>query len=160
MRRTTASASWTGTHAGGGTAATIAYGRNDKPGKDFNALVAEATHTFGANAVYGRFEAVQVETDLLRFGVHGFTGRKGAHVPEGTGGVDVVSALTLGATRRIANWRGWDATVGADATFYAVPAVLEPTHGARPVSFHLFVRVRPPAPMGRMVDVTMTRMMR
>ena len=106
VRRTTASASWTGTHAGGGTAATIAYGRNDKPGKDFNALVAEATRTFGANAVYGRFEAVQVETDLLRFGVHGFAGRKGAHVPEGTGGVDVVSALTLGATRRIAQLEG------------------------------------------------------
>jgi hypothetical protein len=160
VRRTTASASWTRTRAGGATAATLAYGRNDKPGNDFNALVAEATRTFGANAVYGRFEAVQVETDLLRFGVHGFVGRKGAHVPEGTGGVDLVSALTVGATRRIGQWAGWDATAGADATFYAVPAVLEPTHGARPVSFHFFLRVRPPAPMGRMIDVTMTRMMR
>ena len=161
LRRTTASASWTRTGARSGTAATIAYGRNDKPGADFNALVAEATRTFGANAMYGRFESVQVETDLLRFGVHGFVGRKpAAHVPEGTGGVDVVSALTLGGTRMLARRAGWDMSAGADATFYAVPGVLEPTHGSRPVSFHLFVRVRPPAPMGRMVDVTMTRMMR
>ncbi len=160
VRRTTASVSWTRTRARGATATTIAYGRNNKPGKDFNALLAEATHTFGVHALYGRFESVQVETDLLRFGVHGFVGRKGAHVPEGTGGVDLVSALTLGGTRRIAQWAGWDMSAGADATFYAVPNVLEPTHGAHPVSFHLFVRIRPPAPMGRMIDVTMTRMMR
>jgi hypothetical protein len=156
MRRTTGSVSY----ARGATAATIAYGRNDKPGKDFNAWLAEATRTFGANALYGRFEAVQVETDLLRFGVHGFGGRKNADVPEGTGGIDVVSAVTLGASRRIARRAGWDVSAGADATMYAVPGVLEPTHGARPVSFHVFLRIRPPAPMGRMIDVTMTRMMR
>ena len=157
VRRTTASVSWTRPN---GTAATIAYGRNDKPGKDFNALLAEGTYTFGSNALYGRFEAVQVETDLLRFGVHGFIGRKGAHVPEGTGGVDLVQALTLGGSRLIGRKAGWDLSAGADATFYAVPGVLEPTHGAHPVSFHVFIRLRPPAPMGRMTDVTMTRMMR
>ena len=157
VRRTTASVSWTRPN---GNAATIAYGRNDKPGQDFNALLAEATRTFGSNALYGRFEAVQVETDLLRFGVHGFVGRKGAHVPEGTGGVDLVQALTLGGSHLIGRKAGWDMSVGADATFYGVPSVLEPTHGAHPVSFHVFIRVRPPAPMGRMTDVTMTRMMR
>ena len=87
---------------------------------------------------------MQVETDLLRFGVHGFIGRKQAHVPEGTGGVDLVQALTLGGSRLIGRKAGWDLSAGADATFYAVPAVLEPTHGAHPVSFHLFIRIRPP----------------
>ena len=152
VRRTTASASWTA-HA-----RRRRHGRDDRlrtqrqAGQGFQRAGSPRPRARSApTRCTDAFEAVQVETDLLRFGVHGFVGRKGAHVPEGTGGVDVVSALTLGATRRIARWGGWDVTAGADATFYAVPAVLEPTHGARPVSFHLFLRVRPPAPMGRMI---------
>ena len=46
---------------------------------------------------------------------------------------------------------------GGDVTFYEVPEVLKPTYGDRPVSVHVFFRVRPPAPMGRMLDSTMTR---
>ncbi len=68
------------------TAATFAYGRNNKLGGDFNAFLAEATHSFGANSVYGRFEALQVETDVLRFGSHTFVGSSKLvaheHVPE------------------------------------------------------------------------------
>lgn len=92
--------------------------------------------------------------------VHGFFARKTAHVPEGTGGIDVVTALTLGGVRTTGRWAGWDVGAGADVTFYAVPGVLDPSHGDRPVSFHLFLRVRPPAPMGRMTDTIMTRVMR
>ena len=74
VRRTSASASWIRRHARGWTAATAIYGRNNKLGGDFNAFLAEATHTFGANSVYGRFESLQVETDVLRFGDHTFVG--------------------------------------------------------------------------------------
>ena len=145
----------------GSTAATIAYGRNDKPGKDFNALVAEATHTFGANAVYGRFEAVQVETDLLRFGVHGFVGRKGAHVPEG----NRRRRCGVGAdARRHAE----DRAVGGDGTPRLVrtrrstrspPCSSRRTARARcrSTSSSAFARRRRWA---RMIDVTMTRMMK
>ena len=53
---------------------------------------------------------------------------------------------------------GWDLAAGADVTGYAFPQILAPLYGERPLSFHVFVRLRPPAPMGRMMDVTMTRM--
>ena len=52
---------------------------------------------------------------------------------------------------------GWDLAVGGDVTFYRVPDILQPTHGDNPTSFHVFLRLRPPAPMGRMVDMVMTR---
>ena len=74
VRRTTASASWLRTRANGWTAATAVYGRNNKIGGDFNAFLAEATHAFGANSVYGRVESLQVESDVLRFGGHTFVG--------------------------------------------------------------------------------------
>jgi hypothetical protein len=157
IRRTTVSASWMARRPQGWTAVTAAYGRRNHPGADYNALLAEATHTAGRNALFGRLETLQLESDVLRFGIHGFTGgRKDAHVPEGVGGVDVLTAFTIGGVRTLARLSGWDVGAGADVTFYAVPAVLRPTHGDRPVSFHVFVRVRPPA-MVRMFDMTMIK---
>jgi len=67
----------------------------------------------------------------------------------------VVSAFTLGGLRTLARPRAWDLGAGADVTFYVVPDSLRPYYGSSPVSFHVFFRIRPPAPMGRMVDTTM-----
>ena len=159
VRRTTASASWRRVRGHGWTSATVAYGRNDKQDFDYNAFLAESTHTFGSNTVYGRFEAPQVETNLLRFGEHAGHDH-GLGAPVFTAPPSVVKAFTLGAVRTVGRWSGWDVGAGGDVTFYGVPTPLQPTHGEHPVSFHLFVRVRPPAPMGRMTDATMTRMMR
>lgn len=156
VRRTTASASWIRPHSSGSTATTLAYGRNDKDGAGRNAFLAESTHTFGANALYGRYEALQVETDVLRFGTHGGAGHHG-HEDGARAGDDVVQALTIGGVRTIGRWSGWDVGAGADLTLYTVANVLQPTHGERPTSMHLFVRVRPPAPMGRMLDMVMTK---
>ncbi len=158
VRRTTASASWLQQRAAGWTGATFAYGRNNKLGGDFNAFLAEATHSFGDNSVYGRFEALQVETDVLRFGNHTFVGSSKLvaheHVPESGEGRDVVGALTLGGVRTLARPWGWDFGAGADVTFYSVPDPLRPYYGSSPVSFHVFFRIRPPAPMGRMWGMT------
>jgi hypothetical protein len=160
VRRTTASASWMRRRASGWTAATAVYGLNAKAGGDFNAILPEATHTFGANSIYGRAEALQVETDVLRFGQHTFVGSSKLvaheHVPESGEGRDVVSTLTLGGVRTLARPRGWDLGAGADVTFYGVPQPLRPYYGSSPVSFHVFFRVRPPAPMGRMTDMTLS----
>jgi hypothetical protein len=157
IRRTSASASWTRVRERGLSAATIAYGRRNHPGADYNAVLAEGTHDTGTYALYGRVEALQVETDLLRFGTHGFTGgRKDAHVPDGVGGVDVMSVATVGLVRTVTRKWGIDMAVGADVTFHGVPEVLRPTHGDRPVSYHLFLRVRPPT-ITRMYDMVMTR---
>jgi hypothetical protein len=156
LRRTTASAAWRREHGRGMTAATIGFGRNNKLTADYNALLLETTHTFGPWAAYGRFEAVEVESDVLRFGTHGGGGHH-AH-DEGQGdGVDLVQALTIGGVRTIGVWAGWDVAAGADVTFHRVPDILKPTHGNRPRSVHIFLRVRPPAPMGRMVDMLMTK---
>jgi len=159
VRRTTASASWRRTRANGWTSTTVAYGRNDKQDFDYNALLGEATHVSGLNTVYGRFEAVQVETDLLRFGEHAGHDH-GVGTPVIPAPPATVKALTLGGERKISDWSGWDVGAGADVTFYGVPDVLRPSYGDHPVSFHVFLRVRPPAPMGRMTDAIMTRMMK
>ena len=156
VRRTTASAAWTRPHSSGSTSTTVAYGRNDKSEFDNGAFLVESTHLFGPNAVYGRYEAVEVEGDVLRFGSHG----GGGHHAEDEVGADptpLVQALTLGGMRTIGRWSGWDVGVGGDATFYRVPDVLKPTHGDSPTSFHVYLRVRPPAPMGRMVNMVMTK---
>jgi hypothetical protein len=160
VRRTTGSVTWVRSGSRGRTATTAAYGRNDKLDADYNAFLLESTHTFGANAAYLRYEAVQVETGVLRFGSHVFRGETKAihqHVSDSSGDVAAVQALTLGGVRTFARPSGWDLGAGADVTFYRVPSILQPTHGERPTSFHVFLRLRPPAPMGRMVDMTMTK---
>ena len=60
--------------ARGWTAATAAYGRNNEPGGDFNALLAEATHVVGAHHRLRPRRALRSRADLLRFGMHGFVG--------------------------------------------------------------------------------------
>ena len=156
VRRTTASASWLRPHRRGTTATTVAYGRNDKRISTQNAVLAESTHSFGWTTVYGRYEILQPETDVLRFGSHGGDGHHG-HEGGAQAGGDWLQALTLGGVRTIGRWSGWDVAAGGDVTLYRVPEVLQPTHGERPRSFHVFVRVRPPAPMGRMVEMVMTK---
>ncbi len=160
VRRTTASASWTARRADGWTAATLAWGRNNDPGEDFTSLLAEATHVAGKTTIYGRAERTDRESDMLRFGIHEFVGGSKAHVPEGIGGITAIGAFTVGAARTIARPSGWDLAVGADVTTYAFASILKPLYGDRPVSTHVFFRLRPPAPMGRMVDMTMTSGMR
>jgi hypothetical protein len=160
IRRTTASASWMHKRGDRGLdAATVAYGRNNEVGGDFNAFLAEITRTpdrLRPLTLYSRFESLQVEDDLLRFGVHGFTGggRK-RHVPETGEGRDWLTTLTLGGVQTLGRPWGLDLGIGADATFYVVPELLEPNYGSSLASFHVFFRVRPPAPMGRMVETTM-----
>jgi hypothetical protein len=112
------------------------------------------------NTAYGRLEILQVETDLLRYGSHDAHDHGGTGVTFASFPPSVVKALTLGGERKIGEWSGWDVGAGADVTFYGVPDPLKSTHGEHPVSFHVFFRVRPPAPMGRMTDAIMTRMMR
>jgi hypothetical protein len=156
VRRTTASASWKPARDHGSMSFTAAWGHNLKLGGTYDALLAELTRTRGAGSVFWRVEATQVETDVLRTGVHTFQGgRKKAHVT-GIGARDFVGAVSAGATRTVWRPRSWDAALGAQVTGYAVPATLSPFYGTSPWSFQLFLRVRPPA-MHRMTDTTMTR---
>ena len=152
VRRTTGSASWFKRRPDGFTAATVAVGRNDKEHGTFHALLAEATERRGLTSFYGRLEAVQTETALLQYGTAIDAGRDEAP--------SRVTALTLGAVRDVTRWRGFEIGVGGDVTGYVVPDALRPSYGSHPTSFHLFLRVRPPAGhMGRMWNMRMTKPM-
>jgi hypothetical protein len=156
VRRTTATLSWTPRRDRGWRGVTAGWGLNNKLGGAYNALLFEGSYGLGAGTLYGRAEHTQVETDVLRFGVHtALGGRKAAHVVL-PGGIDFVSALTIGATRTLAHPSGWELTLGGDATAYHVPSVLKPTHGNHPVSAHIYLSIRPPS-MHRMTETTMIR---
>src|SRR5436190_1110089 len=66
--RTTASASWTRLNGAAISAVTMAFGRNDTDHGARHALLVEGARHADLNTVYGRFEAVQVETALLQTG--------------------------------------------------------------------------------------------
>lgn len=153
VKRTTFSGAWTRNRANGFTAVTGIFGRNDKDVGSNVAWVGEGTHRTGPLALFGRVEAIQVETDLLLTGAHGHV-----HGPDETLPRDWVSAFTAGAAYDVARWRGFEAAIGGDITAYRVPDVLKPAYGGSPISFHLFLRVRPPAPMGRMWNHVMSRL--
>ena len=156
VRRTTASASWTQGRAAGSTALTLAWGRNQKLGGSYDAYLGELTRTYGWGTVFWRVESTQVETDVLRTGVHVFQGgRKNAHVTE-PGRRDFVGAASIGGTKTIWRPQSWNVAAGGMLTGYAAPAALSPFYGSNPWSFQLFVRVRPPS-MHRMTDAIMTR---
>ena len=113
----------------------------------------EATRHLGANSWSVRGELLQVERDLL---VADRVPGPGAG-PEAR---DALGALTFGMDHDIITRRNFEAALGGNVTFYAVPASLQPSHGQHPVSFQLFVRVRPPAgSMGRMWNMRMGKTM-
>ncbi len=54
-----------------------------------------------------------------------------------------IGAYTFGGARDLIQSRLWQLAVGADFTFYSKPSTLDATYGKDPVSFQIFVRVRP-----------------
>ena len=156
VRRTTMSASWLREGTGGWTAATAVFGHNAKSeGHGNSVFLAEATHRIGLTSLFGRWESAEVEADVL------LTGGHGDH-ENGHGEIEPawVTAVTGGLVRDFLKWRGYEVGAGADLTAYRVPDVLQAAYGDSPLSFHVFLRVRPPAPMGRMWNHVMTRPMR
>jgi hypothetical protein len=54
-----------------------------------------------------------------------------------------VAAYTLGGARDVVQSRLWRMALGADVTFYSKPGALDQSYGRNPVSFQIFVRIRP-----------------
>jgi len=149
VRRTTGSVEWWRPRADGFSAATIAVGRNDTDHGSRAALLVEATERRRYLTLFTRLETLQVETAALV----GHTAAGDHHQQ------DVVTALTLGTVLDLPTIKRVEIGMGGDVTFYAVPDVLQPSYG-RPTSFHVFVRIRPPAsPMGRMWNMRMGRVL-
>ena len=156
LRRTTGSVSWMTQPDPDFSAITLGYGLNDKDHANvvFDAFFAEGTYRTGPYAVYGRFEATDVETELLR-------GETAEHrATDGPSLRDTVVAFTIGGVRELPRLRGFEFGLGSDVTFHRTPQRLVSDYGARPVSFIVFLRVRVPmSGMGRMWNMTMTRPM-
>lgn len=148
IQRTTASAGWFRRREDGFLALAGGYGRNDKSHDTLNAVFAEGTRRFGPNGIYARFEALQVETDILASGV--------PPVDHHDLPLQTVVAVSGGGSRDLFSIAGLAIGVSADVTVYRVPPVLVATHGRRPVSFHVSLLVRPASLAGRMWNMTMT----
>jgi hypothetical protein len=141
--RSTTSVAWTRKDGADITGITGGYGRNDADHGARHAAFVEGARHVGANGVYGRVELLQVETSLLQTGLS----------PSGPAAdaKDMAFALTVGAVRDLLRVSGFEGGVGVDVTLYGLPGALEPAYGSRPVSLHVFFRLRPPAgPAGRM----------
>ncbi len=150
--RSTASASWTRKNGAAISSVTAAYGRNDANHGPQNALFVEGSRHVDMNTIYGRFEALQVETALLQTDT--VIDGPAANV------TDPVLAFTVGGVRNILAWRGFEGGIGADVSFYGVPSALESMYSSHPVSFHVFFRLKPPAgAMGRMWNMRMSQPM-
>ncbi|MGA7928342.1 MAG: hypothetical protein WCA20_20410 [Candidatus Sulfotelmatobacter sp.] len=54
-----------------------------------------------------------------------------------------IGAYTFGSTRDLVQNRAWQLGLGADVTIYSKPAVLDAAYGNYPVSFQIFLRMRP-----------------
>jgi hypothetical protein len=146
VRRTTASLSWTRSVL----AFTGMYGHNKRTYSESSAYVGELTATFGRETFYGRAEKLQIETEHLYF-------PQSVHKPHVGETINWLQALTLGGVHDF--WKGDgrpEIGLGADIGIYGVPYLLQPFYGVHPKSFHVFLRIRPPAGhMGRMVNTTM-----
>ncbi|MEP6918291.1 MAG: hypothetical protein ABJC89_21770 [Acidobacteriota bacterium] len=150
IERTTASASWTKQSGADMTAVTVAYGVNQTDHGTRRALLAEMTRRRGAVAGFGRFELLQPEIAVLLHDT-------GSNHAEPGSEQAALAAFTAGGVRDVMHWRGFEGAVGAAVTVDAVPDVLQSSYGNHPVSFQLFFRLRPPAPMGRMWNMRMSQ---
>ncbi len=54
-----------------------------------------------------------------------------------------IGAYTFGGARDLVQSRLWQLALGADVTFYSKPSLLDAYYGKNPVSFQIFMRVRP-----------------
>jgi len=54
-----------------------------------------------------------------------------------------IGAYTFGGVRDLVHTHAWQFGLGADLTFYSKPAPLDSSYGNNPVSFQIFLRVRP-----------------
>ncbi len=138
QRRTNGSISWFRQHGSDYSAFTVAIGQTVRTYSVVGAVLAEGTAHVGRSTVYGRFERVSEETEILLF-------PEVIHHPHPGELVDPVLAYTAGGIRDVAKIRGLLLGVGGDVTLYGPPPLLQITHGANPVGFHIFVRIARPS---------------
>jgi hypothetical protein len=115
----------------GNWATSLIWGRVQKEFESFplNSYLLESTLNFRRrNYAYTRFELVDKD-ELFPDALIQPAFRIGAY--------------TFGGVRDLVQNQHWQLGLGTDVTFYSKPAVLDAAYGNNPVSFHVFLRVRP-----------------
>jgi hypothetical protein len=133
LDRQTASITYNRPMARGNWANTLLWGRNRKDHDDAvsNSYLFESSLNFAErNYAYTRLEVVDKDELDLSPPLDHRSFRIGAY--------------TFGGVRDLIQNKYGQVGLGADVTFYSKPAVLDPVYGKNPVSFHVFLRLRPP----------------
>jgi hypothetical protein len=141
IRRMTASLQYNKPLKRGNWASAFIWGRNHEisPGEvqNLNGYTAESTVNFlDKNYLYTRLELVD-KNELLRASDRALLGIKNDHASFRIG------AYTFGGVRDIWNTKRLSMGIGSDMTFYSMPAVLNRIYGNNPISWRLFLRLRP-----------------
>jgi hypothetical protein len=115
----------------GNWATTLIWGRKRKEVNNtiLNSYLLESTLNFQRrNYAYTRLELVDKDELFPNAATHPAYG---------------IGAYTFGGVRDLVQNHLEQVGLGADVTFYSKPSVLDPIYGSDPVSFHVFLRLRP-----------------
>lgn len=130
-RRQSASVEYVRTFEQGSWATSAIWGRKHKvpESRNLNSYLLESTLNFKArNYAFSRVELVDKDELFPDAPAH----------PSFR-----IGAYTLGGARDIVQSRLWQLAVGADVTFYSKPSALNSSYGDSPISFQVFLRLRP-----------------
>jgi hypothetical protein len=141
IRRTTASLQYNKPFHRGNWSSALIWGRNHTSNPDethnLNGYTAESTVNFlDKNYAFTRLELVD-KNELLRAVDRARLGLTQTH-PSFR-----IRAYTFGGVRDVWNTDKVLLGIGSDVTFYSTPAVLDRIYGNNPVSWRLFLRLRP-----------------
>ena len=129
--RQTASVEYSRPLSSGSWTTTAIWGRVHKmpTGTNLNSYLLESTVNFRQrNYAFSRLELVDKDELFPAASTHP---------------ADRIGAYTFGGVRDLIHDRAWQLGLGADVTVYSKPAVLDSSYGANPVSFQIFLRMRP-----------------
>jgi hypothetical protein len=129
--RQTASVEYDKPMAAGNWATSLVWGRVHKiaTGTNLNGYLLESTLNFlRRDYAFTRLELVDKDELFPQAAVHP---------------AYRIGAYTFGGVRDLVQNSAWQLGLGADVSFYSKPAVLDAAYGNRPVSFQIFLRVRP-----------------
>jgi hypothetical protein len=130
-KRQAASIEYNRLFADGNWATSAVWGRKhkDETATNLNSYLLESTVNFKRrNYAYTRLELVDKDELFPEAPVHP-TYRIGAY--------------TFGGVRDLLENHAWQFGLGADVTFYSKPAALDSAYGTNPISFRIFLRLRP-----------------
>jgi hypothetical protein len=141
VRRTTASVQYNRPFNRGNWASALVWGRNHLTDhgeiRNTNSYTAESTVQFlDKNYLYTRLELVDKD-ELLRDSDRALLGITEHHPSFRIGG------YTFGGVRDLWTTDKVQLGIGSDLTFYSTPSILDRIYGNNPVSWKLFLRVRP-----------------